>query len=69
MPGKLLIVAALVAIVYNLGAGLYYMIADHGRSDRMLHALMRRIALSVLLILAIIAAIGFGWIQPHGVGG
>ena len=69
MAGKILIVAALAAILYNLGAGLYYMMVDKGGSDRTLNALKRRIGLSVGLILLVILGIGLGWIQPHGVGG
>ncbi|NCT68539.1 MAG: twin transmembrane helix small protein [Rhodanobacteraceae bacterium] len=69
MAGKILIVAALAAILYNLGAGLYYMMVDKGGTDRTLNALTRRIALSVGLILLVILGIGLGWIQPHGIGG
>lgn len=69
MLGKLVIVAAFIAILYNLGAGLYYMMTDRGTTDRTLHALTRRIALSVGLIAAVILAIWLGWIQPHGIGG
>lgn len=69
MLGKLVIIAAFLAILYNLGAGLYYMMTDRGTTDRTLHALTRRIALSVGLIAAVIFAIWIGWIQPHGVGG
>jgi succinate dehydrogenase/fumarate reductase cytochrome b subunit len=69
MLGKLVIIAAFLAILYNLGAGLYYMMTDRGTTDRTLHALTRRIALSVGLIAAVIFAIWIGWIHPHGVGG
>lgn len=69
MLGKIVIVVALVAIVYNLGAGLYYMMVDKGGSDRVVKALTRRIALSVGLILVVILGIWMGWIQPHGVTG
>jgi succinate dehydrogenase/fumarate reductase cytochrome b subunit len=56
-------------IVYNLGAGLYYMIADQGGSNRMVKALTRRIALSVALILLVLVGIATGFVQPHGVMG
>ena len=65
---KLLIVVFLIVIVYNLGAGLYYMMTDKGQTDRTVKALTRRIGLSVLLILLIIAGIATGIIQPHGIG-
>ncbi len=64
----LLIVAFLIVIVWNLGAGLYYLLVDKGRSERSVNALTRRIALSVVLIVIVILAIKFGWIQPHGIG-
>jgi len=64
----LLVVAFMVAIIYNLGAGLYYMMTDKGQTDRTVKALTRRIGLSVLLILLIIAGIATGIIQPHGIG-
>ena len=64
----LLIVAFLIVIVWNLGAGLYYMLVDKGTTKRTVNALTRRIALSVALILLVALAIYMGWITPHGVG-
>ena len=63
----LLIIAFLILIVWNLGAGLYYMLVDKGESKRTVNALTRRIALSVGLILLVVVAIKMGWIQPHGI--
>ena len=54
MTGKILIIAFLIAIVWNLGAGFYYMMTDKGRSNRTVRALSWRIGLSVLLIVLII---------------
>ena len=64
----LLIVAVLILILWNLGAGLYYMLVDKGQSKRTVHSLTKRIALSVGLILFVVLAIKMGWITPHGVG-
>ena len=64
----LLIIAFLVVIVWNLGAGLYYMMVDRGTTKRTVNALTRRVAISVVLILLIALAIYMGWITPHGVG-
>ena len=50
---KLLIIAFLIVILWNLGAGLYYMLVDKGQSKRTVNALTRRIALSVALILLV----------------
>jgi succinate dehydrogenase/fumarate reductase cytochrome b subunit len=64
----LLIIAFLILILWNLGAGLYYMLVDKGTTKRTVNALTWRIALSVALILFIALAIYMGWITPHGVG-
>jgi succinate dehydrogenase/fumarate reductase cytochrome b subunit len=64
----LLIVAFLGVILWNLGAGLYYMLVDKGATKRTVNALTKRIALSVVLILLVALSIYMGWITPHGVG-
>ena len=64
----LLIVGVLILILWNLGAGLYYMLVDKGTTKRTVNSLTRRIALSVALILFVALAIYMGWITPHGVG-
>ena len=64
----LLIVGVLILILWNLGAGLYYMLVDKGTTKRTVNSLTRRIALSVALVLFIVLAIYMGWIEPHGVG-
>ncbi len=63
----LLILGFLGLILYNLGAGLYYMLVDKGTTKRTVNALTRRIALSVVLILLVCAGIYTGVIQPHGI--
>ncbi|MCD7097780.1 twin transmembrane helix small protein [Stenotrophomonas sp. MMGLT7] len=63
----LLVVAFLIVIVWNLGAGLYYLLVDRGQSKRTVNALTRRIALSVALIVLVIIGIWTGAIRPHGV--
>lgn len=65
----LLIVGFLVVILYHLGAGLYYMLADKGTTTRTVDSLTRRIGFSVVLILLVAAGIAGGVIEPHGVGG
>jgi small neutral amino acid transporter SnatA (MarC family) len=61
----LFVVAMLLLIVYNLGAALYYMVVDHGTTDRTVNALTRRIGLSVLLILLVAAGLVSGVIPGH----
>src|SRR5690606_32788314 len=65
----LLIVAFLLVILWNLGAGLYYMLVDKGQTKRTVNALTKRIALSVVLILLVVLAIWMGCITPPGIQG
>ena len=64
---KLLIVAVFIAVLWNLGAALYYMMTDKGQSSRTVKSLTWRIGLSVGLILLVILGIATGFIEPHGV--
>jgi hypothetical protein len=64
----LIIVAFLILIIYNLGAGLYYMLTDTDGSKRTVNALTRRIGLSIALILLVVIGIATGVIKPHGIG-
>jgi hypothetical protein len=64
----LIIVAFLILIIYNLGAGLYYMLTDADGSKRTVNALTRRIGLSIALILLVVIGIATGVIKPHGIG-
>lgn len=61
------IVAVLAVIVYQLFAGLYFMIVDKGTTTRTVNALSKRIGLSVGLIVLVAAGIATGVIKPHGV--
>jgi hypothetical protein len=65
----LVILAFLGMILYNLFAGLYYMLADNASSKRTVNALTKRIALSVGLIILVIIGMKTGFIEAHGVGG
>ncbi|MGO1072429.1 DUF2909 domain-containing protein [Lysobacter sp. CA199] len=66
---KLLLVAAFLGVIlYNLGAGLYYMLVDQGASKRTVNALTKRIVYSIALIGLVVIGIATGVVQPHGVG-
>ncbi|MBH1652438.1 twin transmembrane helix small protein [Stenotrophomonas maltophilia] len=65
----LLVIAFLIVIVWNLGAGLYYLLVDRGQTKRTVNALTRRSGVSVALIVLVIVSIYMGWIKPHGIGG
>ena len=56
----LVIVGVLILILWNLGAGLYYMLVDKGQTKRTVNSLTKRIGLSVALILFVVLAIYMG---------
>jgi succinate dehydrogenase/fumarate reductase cytochrome b subunit len=64
---KIFIVLVFIAIIYNLGAGLYYMMTDKGTTNRTVNALTRRIAISVALFALVGVGIWMGWVEPHGI--
>jgi hypothetical protein len=66
---RLLIIAALVAIIGSLGSALFQLSRGKGDSQKMLRALTWRISLSVGLFLLLIIAWRLGYIRPHGVHG
>ncbi len=65
----LLIVGVLLLILWNLGAGLYYLLIDRGQTTRTVRSLTWRIGLSVTLFALVVLGIWSGWIKPHGIGG
>lgn len=65
MLQTLVIIAFLLLILFNLGAGLYYMITDKGQTSRTVRSLSWRIGLSLALIVLIGLGIATGVIQPH----
>ena len=64
---KLVIIIFLLVILWNLGAALYYMIVDKGRSNRTVTSLSWRIGLSVTLILLVALGLFTGVIKGHGI--
>jgi hypothetical protein len=65
---KILIVATLAAIIASLASGLFHLVRDEGKSNRMVNALTVRITLSVLLFILLFVAWKGGLIQPRGLG-
>lgn len=59
------IIVMLVLIITSLGAGLYYLVKDRGRTKRTVSALTFRIILSLILFFSLIIAFAAGWIKPH----
>ncbi|MGH8608162.1 MAG: twin transmembrane helix small protein [Gammaproteobacteria bacterium] len=65
-PIKLIIVAALLAIVFSLGLAFWRLMHDKGTSDRMVKALTARVILSIGLFIFLMVAFATGLITPHG---
>ncbi len=62
---KIIIVAFLGFIVYNLAAGCWYMLTDQSQGTRVVKALSWRIGLSIALFALIGAGIATGVIKPN----
>ncbi len=61
-----LIFVMIACILASLGAGLYYLVKDQGKTKRTARALSVRIILSLVLFVALLIAFAMGWIAPHG---
>jgi len=61
---KYVVLALLAAIVISLGTGLFYLRREDADSPKMLRALQVRVALSLVLILVLVASYFLGWINP-----
>jgi hypothetical protein len=65
MAIKLFIIIGLLLILYSLGSALIFLVKDHGEGDRTVKRLTWRIALSLVLFLALWGAYQMGWIEPR----
>jgi uncharacterized membrane protein len=61
---KVIVYVLLAGIVISLGTGLFYLRRDDADSPKMLRALKVRVALSLTLVLVLVASYFFGWINP-----
>jgi len=61
---KIFIIAMLIAIVASLGSGLFYLSKDGQGSPRVLKSLQIRVALSAVLLLALLGSYFLGWLGP-----
>ena len=53
----LLIIIVMLGILVSLGSGLYFLVRDRGKTERMVVSLSIRVALAVLLL--VLLALGF----------
>lgn len=61
---KLVVIVLLIAIVVSLGTGLFHLSRKDHDSVRVLKALKIRVALSLVLIVFLVASYYLGWITP-----
>ena len=59
----LLILAVMFGILVSLGAGLFFLVRDRGRSERTVISLSIRVALSVLLLVLL----AWGFVNRFGI--
>lgn len=59
---KIFAILLLVLILYSLGSALYFMMKDGGDSTRMVKSLTIRIALSLILFIALMISTYFNYI-------
>lgn len=60
---KYVVIALLAAIIISLGSGLFYLRREDADPSKLLKALKIRVALSLVLILVLVGAYFFGWIN------
>jgi len=63
---KIIVVAALIAVVVSLFSALYYLYRDKGHGTRMVRMLAIRVALSIGLVAFLVISYYMGWIGPQG---
>jgi uncharacterized protein with GYD domain len=63
---NILIPIAFVLILASLGAALFFLMRDKGKSNRTVQALAMRVGLSITLFLIVLGAYKMGWIAPTG---
>jgi hypothetical protein len=64
---KIIVVLAFLGILASLASALFFLVKDPGDSRRTLKALTWRVGLSIGLFVFIMALIGLGLVEPHGV--
>ena len=64
---KIIILVLLALIVLSLGAGMFSLVKDGGKTNRTARFLTVRIVLSIATFIFIAVAFFMGWLQPHGV--
>ncbi|HEB81781.1 MAG TPA: twin transmembrane helix small protein [Gammaproteobacteria bacterium] len=66
---KTLIVINFLLILASLASGVFFLVKDDGKSNRVVTSLTVRITLSITLFLLLFAGYYFGDLRPHGING
>lgn len=64
---KILVALAFLLILGSLGAALFFLMKDKGKSNRTVHALALRVGLSITLFIMLLISYRLGWISPTGI--
>ena len=64
---KILIPVAFLFIIGSLAFALVFLMKDKGKTNRTVHALALRVALSICLFAIILISYKLGWIHPTGI--
>ncbi|PWF47884.1 twin transmembrane helix small protein [Massilia glaciei] len=64
---NIIIPIAFTLIIGCLGAALFFMMRDKGKSNRTVNMLAMRVGLSITLFILLLASYGMGWIAPTGI--
>lgn len=64
---KILVIAILLFILLSLSGGLFFLIKDKKKSNKMVTSLSLRIGLSIVLFFLLFYGFYSGLIHPHGI--
>jgi hypothetical protein len=64
---KILVIAFLLFILLSLSGGLFFLIKDKKKSNKMVTSLSLRVGLSIILFFLLFYGFYSGLIHPHGI--
>ena len=64
---KILVIAILLFILLSLSCGLFFLIKDKKKSNKMVTSLSLRVGLSIVLFFLLFYGFYSGLIHPHGI--
>jgi hypothetical protein len=64
---KILVIAILLFILLSLSGGLFFLIKDKKKSNKMVSSLSLRVGLSIVLFFLLFYGFYSGLIHPHGI--